>query len=249
MNAILKSLVIIASLTASFPAWAGRFANQFVEFELPPQWQCNLESAEWVCQGSDESKKRDAVIILAAKLRGPQDSLDKYEAYLKNAKAYKSIQGRPVRSEPKTARSIDINGQPWVDALHLESEIPGFYTRYLATIKNDIAVLVTYSINKTKYQQYQEPFDNLVKTLKVFRKPGTPINTLGKDANLFNAAQIPQGVTENSVFPGAAPQGGSDGAGTPAPKKNDDILLYGGVAAAVLILYIIRKRKQGGGGA
>ncbi len=244
----LNCAALSLSLFISVPAWAGRFANQFIEFELPPQWQCNLESAEWVCQGTDEAKKRDAVIILAAKLRGQQDSLDKYEAYLKNAKTFKSIQGRPVKSEPKHARSLELNGQSWVDALHLESEIPGFYTRYLATIKNDIAVLVTYSINKTKYQQYLEPFENLVKTLKVFRKPGTPINTLSKDANLFNAAQVPAGVTEGSVFPGVSPQGGSDTPiAKPVSKKNDDLLIYGGVAAALLLFFIIRKRRQGGG--
>ena len=154
------------------PSYASKFANQFIEFELPPQWQCNLEGAEWVCQSTDEKKKKEAIIVLAAKIAGPQDSMDQYLTYLKSAKSYTSIQGKPVKSDPKYAKTQAINGQPWVDALHLESEIPGFYTRYLATIKEDIGVLVTYSINKAKYQSYLEDFDNMVRTLKVFRKPG-----------------------------------------------------------------------------
>src|SRR5690606_29110084 len=130
------------------------------------------EGAEWVCQNADDAKKRDAIIILAAKLKGPQDSLDQYLAYLKQAKKYQSVTGKPVKSDPKYGKTVQINDHAWVDALHLESEVPGFYTRYLATVKQDIGVLVTYSINKDKYQQYLPEFEALVKTLKVFRKPG-----------------------------------------------------------------------------
>src|SRR4051794_34790223 len=145
-------LVCGFTLAAIFPqtAHAAKFANQFTEFELPPQWQCNLEGAEWVCQSTDDKKKRDAIIVLAAKLKGDQDSLDQYLAYLKSAKVYTSVAGKSVKSEPRYAKTISLNGQPWVDSLHLESEIPGFYTRYLATVKQDIGVLVTYSINKNK---------------------------------------------------------------------------------------------------
>ena len=51
---------------ASPEAHAAKFANQFAEFELPPNWQCTLEGAEWVCQSTNESRKRDAIIVLAA---------------------------------------------------------------------------------------------------------------------------------------------------------------------------------------
>ena len=83
------------------PGYASKFANQFIEFELPPQWQCNLEGAEWVCQSTDEKKKKEAIIVLAAKIAGPQDSMDQYLTYLKAAKSYTSIQGKPVKSEQK----------------------------------------------------------------------------------------------------------------------------------------------------
>ncbi|OFZ21551.1 MAG: hypothetical protein A2X94_05450 [Bdellovibrionales bacterium GWB1_55_8] len=221
---------------------AARFANQFTEFELPPQWQCNLEGAEWVCQSVEDTKKRDAIIVLAAKLKGDQDSLDQYLEYLKAAKTYTSIQGRPVKSEPKYAKTVNLNNQAWVDALHLESEIPGFYTRYLATVKEDIGVLVTYSINKAKYQNYLDDFENMIKTLKVFRKPGG-INT-GTAGNIFETANIPTHISENTVFPGAAPRGGSED--VVVKKKDDDSTFYILVGAIALIGFLIwRKRRQG----
>lgn len=239
--ATIISMSLIA-LSAS-PAHAAKFANQFAEFELPPQWQCNLEGAEWVCQNTDEGKKRDAIIVLAAKLKGDQDSLDQYLTYLKAAKTFTSVQNKPVKSEPKYAKTVNLNGQAWVDALHMESEIPGFYTRYLATVKQDIGVLVTYSINKAKYQQYLEDFDNMVKTLKVFRKSGG-INAAPANTNLFANTQVPQAVSGDTVFPGAAPAGGSD-TPKPAPKQDNSsmLLILVGVGA---VGFLIWKKKRAG---
>ncbi|OFZ69813.1 MAG: hypothetical protein A3K03_01760 [Bdellovibrionales bacterium RIFOXYD1_FULL_44_7] len=233
--------VLGIALLATNSASAAKFSNQFTEFELPPQWQCNLEGAEWVCQSTNETKKRDAIIVLAAKLKGDQDSLDQYLAYLKAAKTFTSVVGKPVKSDPKYAKTVNINGQAWVDALHMESEIPGFYTRYFATVKDDIGVLVTYSISKTKYQQYLPDFDNLVKTLKVFRKKGPGLNAAPANGNIFKDTTIPQTVSENTVFPGGAnPAGGAD---TPKPKQQElpwlvIILVVGAVG------FIIWRKKR-----
>ena len=233
----LLALITIFSAQNSF---AAKFANQFIEFELPPQWQCNLEGAEWVCQSSDPAKKKDAIIVLAAKLKGDQDSLDQYLTYLKAAKSWTSVQGRPVKSEPKYAKTVNINGDAWVDALHLESEIPGFYTRYLAAIKQDIGVLVTYSISKPKYQEYLGDFENMVKTLKVFRKPG--LNAAPQNSNAFGNITIPTGMTPDAVFPNTTVQGGSDQ--PVAPKKQESSLPIILIALAAVGYFIWRKKKN-----
>lgn len=243
-----KKIPLTVSLVLSFlitpllnQAFAAKFANQFVEFELPPQWQCNLEGAEWVCQSLSENKKRDAIIVLAAKLKGDQDSLDQYLGYLKNPKHFTSVQGKMVSSEPRYAKTIDIDRQAWVDSLHSDSEIPGFFTRYLATIKQDIGVLVTYSIHKNKYQQYIGDFETLVKTLKVFRKPGG-LNPMPANANLFQTAQIPNQISQETIFPGTAPQPGAE---TPASaKKDDDNMLPLLLVAAALGFLIWKKRRN-----
>lgn len=238
-------LTIFALLTLAFPTsgWSAKFANQFAEFELPPQWQCNLEGAEWVCQSTNDAKKRDAIIVLAAKLKGDQDSLDQYLTYLKAAKSFNSVLGKPVKSEPRYAKAVNLNGQAWVDALHLESEIPGFYTRYLATVKQDIGVLVTYSINKSKYQQYLEDFDNMVKTLKVFRKAGG-INVAPQQGTIFQNTQIPTNIGSDTIFPGAqtaAPVAEAK----PAHEKQKPIWLLLVLVAGVVGFIVWRKRQQG----
>lgn len=241
---IKSAFLTCATLLSFIPlsAWATKFGNQYTEFELPPNWQCTIEHSEWVCQSTEESKKREAIIVLAAKLKGDQDSLDQYLAYLKNAKTFTSAGGQSLKSDPKYAKMITINGQAWVDALHLESEIPGFFTRYLATVKDDIGVLVTYSISKNKYQDYVNQFENMVNTLKVFRKPGG-LNAADSNSNLM-AVQIPTSLHEGTVFPGGAQTDPNAG-----KKKHtgglDDTTFYLIVGGGAAGIFIFLKKRRG----
>ncbi len=236
---------VLLAFFCSTQAFAMKFSNQFVEFELPTnQWNCALEGAEWVCQSSDEQKKKDAIVVLAAKLKGDQDSLDKYQEYLSKPRNFTTSTGKALTSQAKYVKPIELNGHPWVDSIHLESEIPGFYTRYLATVKQDIGVLVTYSINKNKYQEYLTQFENMIKSMKVFRKVGGVNTNIAQ--SIFNQAQLPGTFTAQNVF---TEQGGqSTGDATAKPKKKEDdnlmLLLLGGGAIALFIIW--KKRKSRG---
>ena len=141
----LSIFILCLSLNTS---WAKRFSNQYTEFELPSGWNCSLEGSEWVCQSSNKDRRKEAIIILAAKVRGQQDSLDQYQAYLKKTKTYTLPGGRTQVSESKYARVKNINNHKWIDALHLASEVPGFYTRYVATVKANLGVAVTFSVSR-----------------------------------------------------------------------------------------------------
>ena len=234
-------LLLVGVTLFSASAEAARFANQFIEFELPPKWQCVLEGAEWICQNEDPEKKREAIIILAAKLRGDQDSLDQYQKLLNEPKSFTSIQNKLVKSDRKYSKMIQLNDHSWVDALHLESEIPGYYTRYLATIKEDIGVLVTYSINKDKYAQYLNDFENLVKTLRVFRKSGG-LNAAPADSNLFANTSIPSSISETSVFP---TRGQQTGGGQASGADGDGSSLLWLVLGVGVIGFVIWRRRRG----
>lgn len=244
---VLTALVLCGAawLAAAPHAHALKFANQFVEFELPSaKWNCALEGAEWVCQSTDDQRKRDAIVVLAAKLKGDQDTLDKYQEYLTKPRTFSGPTGQPVASKPKYARVSQVNGHPWVDSLHLESEIPGFFTRYLGTVKEDIGVLVTYSINKNKYQEYLTQFDDMVKSLKVFRKKGG-INT-GVAQNIFDQAKLPGSFTAQSAFP-EQEQAPAEPAKTAKPKGEDDNMMLLLLVGAAVVGFLIWKKKRGGG--
>ncbi len=238
----------LASFTLSSESLAAKFANRFIEFDLPANWDCILEGSEWVCQNKTEAeKKRDAIVVLAAKIQGEQDSLEQYQNYLKTPKQYQNTKGEPITSQVRYTQNLTIGDQNWIDSLQLDSEVPGFLTRYLATVKDGIGILVTYSVNKNKYPEYQSLFDSMVKTIKVFRMEGG-LNAAPATSDLFKNSKIPSALSSESVFGGAT----DVQAQTQAAQKSewealleDPMILYGGLGvAAILLLSILRKRKK-----
>jgi len=233
-------------LGISFSANAKRFTSQFCEFELPPGWECALEGTEWVCQSTNEQRKKEAIIILAAKERGPQDSMMEYEAYLKKNKTFMLPGGKTQVSEPKDIKLREVNGQNWVDSLHLASEVPGFYTRYLATVKEDLGVAVTFSVTKDMYTAYQGIFDKVVSTLRVFRQKKQNLANLrlGKkdDKGFGDEVFAP---TDDLVDLGMANKRKRKTGGS----NNEDLMLYAGLGvAALLILMKLKGGKKKGKG-
>jgi len=235
-------VIIFLSSFGPSSAWAKRFANQYTEFELPSGWVCALEGSEWVCQSNNKDRKKEAIIILAAKIRGSQDSLDQYQAYLKNTKTYNLPGGKTQVSEAKYAKAKPINGHQWIDALHLASEVPGFYTRYLATVKEDLGVAVTFSVSKDLYAVYKDVFDKIVESLRVFRQKNVNVADIqgikakGNDL-LEDTTFIPDDEDRLDIGQRSGKGGGGSGDGS-----NTLILVLG--LAGVVGFMIWKKRKR-----
>ncbi|MFL5785083.1 MAG: hypothetical protein ACJ76H_10760 [Bacteriovoracaceae bacterium] len=238
----LRILLVTLSLLVATEAFAKRFASKYCEFELPPQWECALEGSEYVCQSENNDRKKEAIIILAAKIRGEQDSIDEYMAYLKKQKEYNLPGGKKQISEPKNVTLHPIGDQQWVDALHLASEVPGFYTRYLATVKEDLGVAVTFSVTKDLYQSYLPIIEKLVSTLRVFRQKKTEL------ANMRNN-QSGEPTVSDDFIPSAAQdlqanrtQKRGDGEG----GDDDMIYVIAVVVVGAVIAIIMKGRKKKG---
>lgn len=131
------------------PAWANakeRFENAYVAFEMPDGWTCELQETEWVCDAPrPEGALRSMIIILTAKEASHEDTLMAYQRHLDG------IGRRPDIRTVETARIRDIGGSLWVDGSYEGSEVRGYITRYLAASKNDVAVLVTFSVHRAYF--------------------------------------------------------------------------------------------------
>ena len=220
----MKLFLFALALLLPLSSYAKNFANQFIEFQLPDKWECQLDGTEWVCQSTDEQKKRDAIVVLAAKIKKPgMDELAVYKAHLEKPQQYTSLSGEAIISEPKYVKEVDISGKPWIDSLHLQSEIPDFYTRYLATLESDLGILVTFSMRKDKYEEYGPDIDAMVKSMRAFRKAGNPNDPIN------GPAEIPTG---DPIFDSKHPT---------KNKKTDD----SGTDAAIGLLLAL---AAGGGG-
>ena len=220
---------------------AKKFSSQYCEFELPAGWECVLEGTEWVCQPTNKDRQKEAIIIMAAKIAGSQDSLPQYQSYLKKRKTFTLPGGKVQVSEPKYTKSRRIQEHPWIDSLHLASEVPGFYTRYLATVKKDLGIAVTFSVAKEHYDSYRGLFEKMIESLRVFRQSKESSGTL----------QLAQGTTslgegdfvEDSMIPEdtrVAPKKVDGGGG----KEDDGIMLIIIVAAVAGIGFGLSKLKK-----
>ena len=148
------------------------------------------------------------------------------------------------KSAPKYAKSTSINGHTWIDALHLASEVPGFYTRYLATVKADIGVAVTFSVTKSLYSAYQGMFDKVIATLRVFRQQNTNLAKLnlkrGKGSGSSDNFEDTTFVSDDEAFDIGAAQSKkkkSEGGGS------EDLIIFGVIGAVIAFVLFKLKKK------
>lgn len=175
----LQTLLLLALLSTTPLAWGKLFRNAYVSFELPPNWNCKLEGAEWVCENDFSKKQKEAIIILTAKEVGPGDTLANYMTYLQGAKTLPGKAGQPTKSKVINVQQRTIGNQLWIDGMHEGSEVSAYFTRYMATIKDRIAILITFSAHKEHFAKYSNDFRVAIESLRVVAGP----DLLGGGAN------------------------------------------------------------------
>lgn len=161
----MKHFFSILILFTSF-AHAKVFSTSYASFETPKEWICTPDGASWICSNTDKKLKREALIIMTAKLSGGDDNLNFYERYLKTKKNY-SFKGRKVSSKVIRVKQNILNSHRWVDGFHLASEVPNYYTRYIVTTKNNLAVLISFTASKSKWSKYSNDFDRTINSVRL----------------------------------------------------------------------------------
>ncbi len=147
------------------------FKTEFISFELSDQWNCAMDGTEYVCRPLSDLKKSNAIIIIAAKIPGPEDNLKAYYTYLKGPKKVSDPSGQTFTSKVNLIKYKEISQTQWVDAIHISSELKNFYTRYLSTVKNGVAILVTYSVSRSRHSLFAAELNKMITSIKVIAKP------------------------------------------------------------------------------
>ncbi len=244
LKVYLSSVVIsVMAVMGTTKADAKTFTNSYVSFELPDKWDCALEQTEWVCRPVAADQAQQAIIILTAKEVGPSDSLPAYEAHLKTPRQISSRTGTMIMSEILTVDGKKIADQPWVDGFHKSSEVPNYLTRYLATTKDRIAVLVTFSAHQLYYSKYSQDFLRAIGSLRVIA-PKALSRAGGGSAN---GGDGPFGIAQNPDLAGGdlPPEqdpgtGGGHGIGT----KTKSVLVLAIILAALGIYLLLKRSKK-----
>ncbi|MBB4189294.1 hypothetical protein GGE07_005976 [Sinorhizobium terangae] len=139
------------------------FKNSYVRFSLPTGWTCRAEGTEFVCDPPHlNGQPVPAIMIMTAKISGPDDNLT---AYIEHLKAAARAVGPDAMMQAPTLRTI--NGVAWVDCTIEGSEIKNYRTRYLAVSKNGVAILYTLSAHKDYFDKLIGSAILAVNTLQV----------------------------------------------------------------------------------
>ncbi len=241
----LFKLTVVALVAISFvPATVlakKKFVNSYVEFDLPDTWQCNQEGGQHVCQPINPDQRKEAIIVMASKYKGPDDDLKQYQARLEQKRKVKDIKGKEYDSKKQYLRSSFIQGTMWLDSQHENSEVPGFVTRYLATVAKGLGIVLTFSAHKTKFNSYTADFYTMINSIRVRNDiPAEPIEASADLTRLGGALTF--GPDGKPVEPGKAKKGLDIKFG---PEKDNTLIYLGaGIVALVVAYIIIRKRRK-----
>ena len=181
------------------------------------------------------------MIILTAKEVGPTDTIAAYQAHLETARPLPGPDGKPVPSKVVSVKQRQIAGHLWVDGMQMGSEVGAYYTRYLATIKDRIAILVTFSAHKAHYTKYSSDFLKAVESLRVVapkdlldEKPMATAQTGSGTIGSPIGTSIPVDLTTDQV-----PQEDSSVLGAQKSKLFGLLLVI-----AALAIYFVMKSKN-----
>ena len=223
------------AIAFSMPATAKTFSNSYVSFELPEDWNCGQEGPSWVCTPKLAKDARETLIVINAKVAGPEDNLTNFKSYLSKPRTIAAKGGTPITSKVILAEEVTIAGQPWVRAQHLSSEVPDFYTLYLVTTKAQLAILLSFSAEKSKATQFNSVFDKAVRSLRIVA------------SRELLVPKLPNGSTSETIGIQVEPsQNPANLQVPPAPKTKKSmplmvILGFLGVAGLAVYYWLTRK--------
>jgi LPXTG-motif cell wall-anchored protein len=223
-----------------------KFENQFIEFKIPENWKCGVEGTEWVCMSDNPRIKKETIVVFAAKVAGSKDTLKEYNTYLKKARNITDLEGKAIKSQVRYTRHKNIGGHTWVDSLHINGEIPGFITRYLATTYQELGILITYSVLESRWDAYESLFRSMVDSMKP-RRGTEPEVTAGNKADMTT---IPiTSLLEREEPAQEEPEDAFEVSQAPEPEEEDSnmaIILILLLLGAGVVFFLMKKKKSSG---
>lgn len=243
MTPIKMSLVLAAWMAVSGYA----LETAYVSFDHPEGWKCELSQGVWICQNTVEPDRRESVVLSIATVATEWDNLDNYLKYLNESKTLKEENGKVIKSKVTYARKRNINGVTWVDSLHHNSELPGFWARYVATVQNKLAILITYIVSDEHYTRMAPKFERMISSLKP--RADFDLNVASKqgDGPLPGGAKIGP-ITKNILSERLNTSHAKPEA--EAPPEDDGSLITLGIGVLLLgaagVWLMMRRRKKAG---
>jgi len=237
---------ILAMLLAA-PAWG--LTTAYVSFDHPDGWKCELSQGVWICQSSVETDRKESVVLSIATMASEWDSLDNYEKYLKEPRPIQDEDGNTLMSKVSYSRKRNINGINWVDSLQFNSELPGFWARYLATVhttgSTKLAILITYIVSEERYKTLAPAFERMVASLKPNAEFDLNIASKQGDGPLPGAQKL--GQIQKDIIADRLNVRKKKDVAKPEEEPSEDLplpMLVGAGVGVLLLIVILRRRGK-----
>ena len=243
-----KKLFLASLLLISQAAFGGMFSNSYINFEVPKGWMCKPFKVTWVCHSKLARKQKEAVIVMVAKEAGPLDTLNHYQTFLRTPRDVKDRKRGIIKSKTVHVKQKILNGQPWVDGFHQESEVPNYFTRYIVTKCCDnspvkLGILMTLSAQKDHYTKYANDFLQVINSLRVanLRKNFKNLKLAGKGESMGRVSQY----IEEIVAGGEGEEEFLDEGEEPVLFGMDGFSLsMSGLALLIVLILLLRIKKK-----
>ena len=231
-------LVTLLGALAAPSVFAKKFRTDFISLDLPPGWDCVKEEIDWVCQPENLAQRSEALVVVVAKSANEtDDTFEKYQTILSEPREMRDLAGNVYKSEVKFVRFRDIKEQKWIDSLTLGSEIPGFYSRYIASIKGKVAGLVTYSIAESVYAKWAPILDAMLESLEIYYDP----KAFNEAMNAGPSSLIGQRPLTSGRFDPTPEDNSKD---KTAGSDFDLATVFGAIMIIGIVAYYIWKKKK-----
>ncbi len=226
------------------PAFALKSA--YLTADHPDGWNCEFSGGVWVCQSQNEADRKESVVLSIATLATDWDTIENYEDYLKQTRQIEDENGNKFSSEVRYVRKRNINGHVWVDSLQFNSELPGFWARYVVTVnptpKAKLAILLTYIVSDEHYKQLAPQFERMISSIKLNMEFDLNEATKQGQPPLTSADKL--GPLQKDILATRL----RSGKPTPAPTGSGDnttiFLVLAGLTAGIAYFFIRKRRKK-----
>jgi hypothetical protein len=183
----LIGLAVLLTVGWGWPAWAKPLETSFVTLSVPESWECEKIKPDWACRPTDRKHLHSATLVLTAKVAGPEDTLSAIEQQMKAPRTFTGGRRTAITSQLRWAKQVPINGQNWVEALHHNRELEGFFTYYLATVTPRLVILVNLSFQQELTKEFEPILAQIRGSVQV---SASALEPAGEEA----AAVVPQPV-------------------------------------------------------
>ena len=146
-----------------------------LSLSIPNSWTCQVAQENFICLDDSTKAQRNSAIVVNYKPKSAKDSLAVYKDHLSRPRPLKQDEVSFL-SQPKGTKEMIINGQTWVEGIHLGSEIPDYYTHYYATSTENYAILISFSAHHSTYNTVMPLLSQTVQSFRLspdFVIPGT----------------------------------------------------------------------------